>query len=384
MAYIVQKGDTLSAIATRNKTRLNDVIKANPHIKNPSLIVPGDKIEIPAAGSAGGIGTTPRPAGTNTRPLSQGGTEPLPRPAGTAYEREGRYVGNFGQDLGANPEAISEEIATRQKGGEDSRNRLIEQLLSGIKGVESFKPEEKYKSLQEETGVKGIQERIGTFDEEINKTTDLLKKLESDITKRAAEGGFIQSESQRRRVLGVEQKPLTESLEELTKARGLETERLGMAQSDLATRFGFAKEEATRPLSLLKENISISKDLKDLFSPDKAERLDTDIQDVGGRKLLVNKQTGATIKDLGPADPTKMTETEKTRALKISAAQKARTVLEQNAAGNIDKKVNPDLYMRLRQDYAEVVGDASEFDDVFAPMLSIKERLQLGVGKTQI
>lgn len=44
--YTVKKGDTLSHIAARYKTTVNNLVKLNPSIKNPNLIYPGQKIKI--------------------------------------------------------------------------------------------------------------------------------------------------------------------------------------------------------------------------------------------------------------------------------------------------------------------------------------------------
>lgn len=44
--YIVKKNDTLSLIAKRNNIKLKDLIKNNPHIKNPNLIYPGQKVKL--------------------------------------------------------------------------------------------------------------------------------------------------------------------------------------------------------------------------------------------------------------------------------------------------------------------------------------------------
>lgn len=45
--YKVKKGDTLTKIAKAHKVTLKKLIAANPQIKNPDLIHPGDKITIP-------------------------------------------------------------------------------------------------------------------------------------------------------------------------------------------------------------------------------------------------------------------------------------------------------------------------------------------------
>lgn len=45
--YTVQKGDSLWKIAVRYQVGLSEIIQANPQIKNPALIYPGEKITIP-------------------------------------------------------------------------------------------------------------------------------------------------------------------------------------------------------------------------------------------------------------------------------------------------------------------------------------------------
>ena len=44
--YTVKKGDTLSHIAVRYKTTVTNLVKLNPNIKNPNLIFPGQKIRV--------------------------------------------------------------------------------------------------------------------------------------------------------------------------------------------------------------------------------------------------------------------------------------------------------------------------------------------------
>ena len=47
MSYVVKSGDTLSAIASRYKTSVADLMKDNPAIKNANLINVGEKLNIP-------------------------------------------------------------------------------------------------------------------------------------------------------------------------------------------------------------------------------------------------------------------------------------------------------------------------------------------------
>ena len=47
VVYSVRKGDTLWCIAKRYGVSLTVLIAANPQIKNPNLIYPGDRVNIP-------------------------------------------------------------------------------------------------------------------------------------------------------------------------------------------------------------------------------------------------------------------------------------------------------------------------------------------------
>lgn len=50
MEYIVQRGDTLSAIARRFNTTVSAILAANPEITDPNVIFPGQVIIIPSPG----------------------------------------------------------------------------------------------------------------------------------------------------------------------------------------------------------------------------------------------------------------------------------------------------------------------------------------------
>lgn len=63
-SYNVVRGDCLWKIARRHGVSLNALIAANPQIKNPDLIYPGDQINLPGASRTGG----PAPAVSSNRP----------------------------------------------------------------------------------------------------------------------------------------------------------------------------------------------------------------------------------------------------------------------------------------------------------------------------
>ena len=50
--YTVVKGDSLWKIAVKHEIGVSEIIAANPQIKNPNLIYPGDRVNIPAQDAA--------------------------------------------------------------------------------------------------------------------------------------------------------------------------------------------------------------------------------------------------------------------------------------------------------------------------------------------
>jgi LysM repeat protein len=63
-SHTIQHGDTLSAIARENGVSLSALLAANPQIRNPDVIYPGDRLDIPAGGGSPATGTgSASPAG---------------------------------------------------------------------------------------------------------------------------------------------------------------------------------------------------------------------------------------------------------------------------------------------------------------------------------
>lgn len=74
----VRSGDTLSGIAARNNVGLDALLSANPQIRNPDLIHPGQVVHVPGAG-----GGTPSPAPA-PGPAPAPAPAPAPPPSGDA------------------------------------------------------------------------------------------------------------------------------------------------------------------------------------------------------------------------------------------------------------------------------------------------------------
>lgn len=76
-AVTVHRGDTLSAIARREKVSLSSLEKANRQIRNPNLIHPGEKINVPR----------PAPAPAPHREAPKPAAKPAPKPAAKKKRR---------------------------------------------------------------------------------------------------------------------------------------------------------------------------------------------------------------------------------------------------------------------------------------------------------
>ena len=93
--YSVVRGDCLWKIAQAHGVSLSALIAANPQIKNPDLIYPGDKVTIPAGGTSPG-----GPGGTGATPGETYGT---PSGGGQhSVDVAKKYLGQWASDLKTN------------------------------------------------------------------------------------------------------------------------------------------------------------------------------------------------------------------------------------------------------------------------------------------
>jgi LysM repeat protein len=65
VVYVIKKGDTLSKVANKFSVTLEDLLAANPDIKNPNKISLGQEIVIPSP-AGGSPATSVKPSGSAT------------------------------------------------------------------------------------------------------------------------------------------------------------------------------------------------------------------------------------------------------------------------------------------------------------------------------
>lgn len=114
--YTVKQGDTLWDISQRNGVTLKDVVDANPQIKDPDLILPGQEINLPKKPAAEETAQreTRQKQDPSTRRLPQGGV-PAARLQAMVPERQAQasgvaQPGGPGRDLVPNQFSLGGDV----------------------------------------------------------------------------------------------------------------------------------------------------------------------------------------------------------------------------------------------------------------------------------
>jgi LysM repeat protein len=268
--YTVAKGETLSGIGKKLGIDWKKITGYKSG--DPNLIYPGEVLNIPGDEAVTEKPITPITAGTSALP------------------------------------GLGDEIANRAAGvgvGEEksAQEKLIEDLTSRLTAFgEGTSLTEEKKRLEEEKGVLGMRERVGSFEEEMATTQTLLDQLEGDITKRTRE--FLVSEPQRRRVLAAEREPLMEQLGIAERGMAATTGRLARTEQDILTELGLIEKEKTMPLDLFERELNIRSKIQDLTKQAIPNIATSQFNDEGDLTIVTqDPTTGAfdtqTIKGIG-------------------------------------------------------------------------------------
>lgn len=186
--------------------------------------------------------------------------------------------------------------------GADPKQNLIQQLSQALQGAVPTTPlEEQYTGLREERGIPELETKIGTFGEEIGKAKGLLTDLEASLKR-----GMLREEGRpismplitgRQQALqkqaAIERGDILGVLETMQRGRGMAGEELGRRMGEVTDIMGLRKEERGLPLETFGRGADILSQLRGVYEAP------TSVVEAGGRMLLVNTQTGETIKDLG-------------------------------------------------------------------------------------
>ncbi len=196
---------------------------------------------------------------------------------------------------GAGTGAVSVKTAL-QGAGTSAKDMLRAKLLGSL----NPKPQETFTDasmrLQKEKGIPQLEQTVQDYDTEVSKTMDLLKNLESDISQRT--GQYIVPEAQRRRIVASEKAPITGMLSTLQTGEKQAATRLTGAKSDIEKELGLMEKQRT---SEERASSGETASLEKLAKMEEPAKVGTRTVNIGGRQILINSETGARIRDLGPA-----------------------------------------------------------------------------------
>lgn len=192
--YIIQKGDTLSALAEQNKTTVSSLLNLNPNIKNPDLIYEGAKLNLGLKPGVGGNTTpnilTPTPTTANTSPMTKPnyivGSEPVVR------EEQGlakQFTDTYGNDeylkglkeRKAEQDAIFEQEKTRLQANYDAQASEFGRAYDEV--IKTTKDEQQKELATNIVGLARIGGYLGGSASSMGAINNLQQKHNSEIMK---------------------------------------------------------------------------------------------------------------------------------------------------------------------------------------------------------
>jgi LysM repeat protein len=355
--YTVQPGETLSQIA--RKYGISDYNTIKTRSGNPNLIRVGEVLEIPGQ----------QPAPVYQPPLSE-------------TDQKKQEIAKLRADLDmaqgqlANAQAAGYSGKTEIPGNVLGASSPEEAKIAGLENVAFAQPTktstELYNELYAQGGLKDIQAKVDEISGNIAEKKKALSKEEASIM-----GNPWLSEASR---VG-----RVKNLYEMAQAdiqTDLDTQKLYQEQLDRASKLIQSQAE-----SQIEKEESARKSAKDyldyLTQADKTTKPTSYNEwDLAGGA----GGTGMSYAKWLDRNKGELTATERATEVKKAAIAKAQTYF-QNFINQMQGQPGWDGflydtdYLRLRNDFATAIGDASLFDEVFAPMLSPVNRAKYGVGK---
>lgn len=256
----IQKGQTLSGLAQQHGTTVNDILKANPSIKNPNLIYAGSSLNVPTTPKtppvAPGVSVPPpSPTGTPTTPVTTrvdqlGGSGASPVPAKTNL---------YGADVPSTTSLLTQYrselgLDSALKSMQEGQTKYLETLQNLPKKADLYKTERTTRGIDE------MQKNLQSLDDRLATMETAIDDSEKDIRDRTIQSGGVVTESQTQRLVASEKNPLVESYRKLLGERNRLADKLGVADTSAKEAAGMQYEDSTLPLSLTEKTLGFQKD----------------------------------------------------------------------------------------------------------------------------
>lgn len=326
--YNVQAGDTLSAIAAKFGVPISDI--SGYRSGDPNRIFPGESLTI------GKTVPTPTPTPVESTVMEDTGFDP-------SQEIRQYFQSVFGQ----NSDAL-------QYGFNTNPAKTVKDLVQEVMLA---------------TGLPDASAQLNQISKEIEE----LQNEQADKVADINDNPFLSAGTKRARI-----EQLDEKYSQRIDSR---TNRLKLIQGAYDDARQQAQFAATTAISLFDKNqnfeqnkleFAISEAEKFLTAQNKSNEIDTQVVEVGNRKVLIDSETGATIKDLGPAStgsgggtPTRSGNLVYTNNDYSSDSSKL------EASRGDDGWVDPAIYQRLYRAWLDEGGTSKDFIAKFPPKLFV-------------
>lgn len=251
-------------------------------------------------------------------------------------------------------------------------DQLVEKLTQNIGADTGGKTlEQMREELRTEKGIAGLKTNVSDFSTELSKANDLLADLDQRIRGgQAKESGRLAPmelitgrQEELASDASIDRNDLLNTISKLTESKKVAGEQLSSAEEDILNTLNLRQTEKTGALETMKTRAELLKTL----TPEE-KKLDTSIIDVGGRKVLVNNQTGESIRDLGASSSgttTKNTFSSGGMTVPDSAIATAQNKLDTSRGS--DNYANSALYLQMLKAWKNDGGLEQDFFSQFPP-----------------
>lgn len=135
-----------------------------------------------------------------------------------------------------------------QQGLEAPINESLNNLVMTMRSQQ--KPLDVYNQLESEAGLPGMRKTAATIREQIGNVEDTLKRVEPDVN--ATTGNSFVTEAQRQGIVAAKQKPLLQTLSELTTGLGRVSDSITASSADLSNKINLFMQGQQMDLEPLK------------------------------------------------------------------------------------------------------------------------------------
>ena len=163
--YTIQKGDTLSGIASKYGTSVSTLMSLNPYIKNANLIYAGNSLTLPSANSSSNNTTSSTTTATTTPTSTVTSTPTVTTPTQTTQELAEAYAKQQTANTGNETQALLaqyEKIAEQRKQALQQQQQLTTNQINAQREevAETYNTNARQAYINSMLGKKEVQQQL--------------------------------------------------------------------------------------------------------------------------------------------------------------------------------------------------------------------------------